>query len=650
MRGLSPFHHRAAVTDPRHFFGREREQDTVLARTAGASKPQCVSIVGSRRMGKSSLLRQLADVRGAELARAEPPMVSAYHDLEGSGSLDVARFFRTLHRRLEKALGARGAPVPAFASEDAAAAEEAFALRVEDLSDEGVRIVLYLDEFDTVTLNPRFDADLFGRLRYLASSFQLAYVTSSFAELTDLCHQQEIRQSPFFNVFSTMHLGLLDDLAAERLLVEESERAGARFSPDEIAFARELAGAHPFHLQQAANALWEQRGGRAAVLEAYLDDAAPHFRYALAHLSRRRARLLAACAAGEPVDAADPDCRFLVRRGLAVEAEGGVRPFAPAFAEWLRSQQDVLALLRTPVPRQGPLEDESTGTALRPAAAVEGQTLDSRYRLVRELGQGGFGVVFEAEDLLLERAVAIKLLRPDRAYGEHGKRLRERFLHEAQAASRISHPHVVALHDVREHESGWYVVMELFAGGSLRGLLQERGALPVLDALSLARQAAEGLAAAHALGIVHRDVKPDNMLVNEHGELKLVDFGLAFMTAEARLTTGGQVFMTPHYSSPEQVLGEAVDGRADVFSLGAVLQELLVGAPAFEGGSTSAILYRILNHTPPPPPPRLAALAPPVRDVVARCLAREPRDRFASCASLASELARLEALADGGAL
>jgi serine/threonine-protein kinase len=196
---------------------------------------------------------------------------------------------------------------------------------------------------------------------------------------------------------------------------------------------------------------------------------------------------------------------------------------------------------------------------------------------------------------------------------------------------------VVTVHDMGEHGGDLHVVMELFEGRSLRAILDERSRLPLEEAVPLLAQAASGLAAAHALGVVHRDVKPDNLLVDGAGRLKIVDFGLAFLAAQARITTDSKVAMTPRYCSPEQILGEPVDARSDVFSLGCVIYETLTGEYAFDGESVSAVFYRILYQT---PPPQVGTSALPARAaaLVSRCLARGPDSRPTSCDEVAREL------------
>jgi serine/threonine-protein kinase len=645
---VNPFHHRGPITDPAHFFGRSRELEAVLSRTAHASKPQCVSLVGTRRIGKSSLLRQIVDVRGPELAAQASPMVTVYESLEGAGNLTVDRFFSGLLRKVARQLRRLDVKAPAM-PEDATGGgpEQAFSDWMEELTDDGLRIVIFLDEFDVVTMNPAFDAGVFGRLRYLASSFSLAYVTSSYGQLADLCHRDEIRQSPFFNIFSTSFLGLMTADEAEEMLVVESERAGARFGADELQFLGELSGTHPVHLQQAASALWEAEdpSNGEGVRRAFLDEASPHFRYAVRHLSDVQRELLFSVARGGRIDPdRDGDAAFLLRRGLVRKVGDRCEPFSPTFGAWLGVQEETTA-------REAPraistfsgVDAGTSPTGGPPAHPRVGHVLEDRWELQREVGRGGFGVVFAAADRMLSRQVAVKVLRPDRSVGARSAQTRERFLREARTAARINHPNVLVVHDVREQAAGLFIVMELLPGRSLRDVLRERARLPVREALDVLAQAADGIAAAHALDIVHRDIKPENLVLDASGRIKVVDFGLAWLLGEARLSSESGELMTPRYSSPEQIEGGDVGTPSDVFSLSCVLFEALTGRRAFDGSTISEVLHRILHETPPDLDVDLPEPSAALRDLLTRGLARKAEDRPTDAAVFASELRRLAA-------
>jgi eukaryotic-like serine/threonine-protein kinase len=276
-----------------------------------------------------------------------------------------------------------------------------------------------------------------------------------------------------------------------------------------------------------------------------------------------------------------------------------------------------------------------------------GQTF-AHYRITARLGEGGMGVVYEAEDLRLPRRVALKFLPPGQL-DDHAAR--ERFEREARAASVLSHPHICVLHDVAEHEGQPFLVMERLQGASLRERLQG-GPLPVAQILRIGIQVADALDAAHAAGIVHRDIKPANVFLTERGDAKVLDFGVAqlrpaegasapseILTIE-RLTMPGATVGTIGYMSPEQVLGHVADPRSDLFSLGVVLYEMATGAMPFPGTSMGAVFDAIL-HKPPTSAVRLNPRMPvELERIVNRCLEKDPAKRWNSAAALRDALTR----------
>ena len=285
------------------------------------------------------------------------------------------------------------------------------------------------------------------------------------------------------------------------------------------------------------------------------------------------------------------------------------------------------------------------------------------YEVVALLGAGGMAEVYRAKDTRLGREVAIKVV--SESLGTDGTFV-ERFEREARLVGSVSHPNVVALHDVGVHDGKPYFVTELLQGQTLRTRLAD-GAVPLATALDWAMQMAEGLAAAHERGIVHRDLKPENVLLSRDRHIKLLDFGIAKVIASAQepaapangdahdlldetmasvnsKTGTGVVIGTPGYMSPEQVRGDPVDARTDLFSLGAVLYELLSGRRAFPGASPVESGYAILHHEPEPLP---ATVPPAVAQVVRRCLEKDPARRFQSARDLAFHLEALRAPASG---
>ncbi len=260
-----------------------------------------------------------------------------------------------------------------------------------------------------------------------------------------------------------------------------------------------------------------------------------------------------------------------------------------------------------------------------------------RYEIRAELGRGMMGVVYRAYDRDLGRDVALKVVRPA-VEDADAESYEKRFVNEARAAAGLSHPAIVVVHDVgRDPASGaLFMALELLRGRTVHAILGERGALPWPEALKLVERVAEGLHHAHEHGIVHRDVKPANIMVLDSGEPKIMDFGIAKVEA-SQLTAAGQLFGTPLYMSPEQAQARPVDTRSDLFSLGSVLYEILTGRRAFAADSVHAIVHRVVQDEPPPPSSVVAGIPEDVDRLVARCLAKDPERRYPSGRELAQD-------------
>ncbi|HQQ77014.1 MAG TPA: protein kinase [Thermoanaerobaculia bacterium] len=268
----------------------------------------------------------------------------------------------------------------------------------------------------------------------------------------------------------------------------------------------------------------------------------------------------------------------------------------------------------------------------------------SHYEVGELLGSGGMGDVYRATDLRLGRRVALKFLRP-LADAE----LRRRILHEAQAASSLDHPNICTIFEVDEVGEDVFIAMAFYEGETLDRILA-RGPLSPERALGLGAQAARGLAAAHEELIVHRDVKPANLMVTRGDTVKILDFGIARILGDPRATDHGTVVGTPAYMSPEQLRDEPVDPRTDVWSLGAVLYEMLTGTPPFRGGTVAAVVASILGAPPPPPSSLHPGVPYRADEVLARALAKDRRLRYERMEDLARDLLELRSALDSGAI
>lgn len=264
------------------------------------------------------------------------------------------------------------------------------------------------------------------------------------------------------------------------------------------------------------------------------------------------------------------------------------------------------------------------------------------YRLENEIGRGGMAVVYRAKDLRLDRTVALKLLAPELARNDT---FRQRFTHESRVAAAIDHPHIVPVFEAGETEGILYIAMRYVAGQDLRALLDRKGPLPFATAGRIAAQVASALDAAHAHDLVHRDVKPGNILVAEgtdsdHPEhVYLTDFGLTKKSLSLTgFTSVGQFVGTLDYVAPEQISGRPVDGRCDVYSFACVVYETLAGAPPFQRDDDMALLWAHQFDPPPPLTSRRAGLPAAVDGVLAKALAKSPDDRYGSCLQFVASL------------
>ena len=267
--------------------------------------------------------------------------------------------------------------------------------------------------------------------------------------------------------------------------------------------------------------------------------------------------------------------------------------------------------------------------------------LDGRYRVIRKLGTGGMANVYLAEDQELGRRVAIKLLDERHAQDEQ---FVERFRREAESAAGLSHPNVVSIYDRGEAEGTYYIAMEYLEGKTLKELLVSRGPTPVRVAIDYTRQILSALEFAHRAGIVHRDIKPHNVVVAPDGRLKVTDFGIA-RSGSSQMTEAGSIIGTAQYLSPEQAQGKPVHPSSDLYSVGVVLYEMLTGAVPFTGETALEIAMKHLNTVPEPPstkrPPGIGEVPHELDSVVLRALAKDPADRYESAREMDADLARV---------
>ncbi|HEX7572358.1 MAG TPA: serine/threonine-protein kinase, partial [Bacteroidota bacterium] len=269
----------------------------------------------------------------------------------------------------------------------------------------------------------------------------------------------------------------------------------------------------------------------------------------------------------------------------------------------------------------------------------------AHYLVGEKLGEGGMGIVYMGTDTRLKRPVALKFL--TRALPSEAKE-RKRFLREARAASSVNHPNVCVIHAIEEVEGEEFIVMEFVEGVTLRKWAhhkrdaQRSKLLPLKDTLAVVNQVAEGLDAAHKKGIVHRDVKPENVMIRADGRAKIMDFGLAKLAGESKLTRTGATVGTVAYMSPEQVQGGEIDAQSDIYSLGVLLYELLAGRTPFIADHVMGMMYAIVNTDPEPIQQVRPGLDPEIAAVVMRCLAKVKKERYATMSEVIRDISGYE--------
>lgn len=261
--------------------------------------------------------------------------------------------------------------------------------------------------------------------------------------------------------------------------------------------------------------------------------------------------------------------------------------------------------------------------------------LESRYQILKELGRGGMGIVFQAQDKQLNEQVAIKILSP--MVSSDADAL-ERLKREVSAARRITHPNIIRIHDISEMNGLQYVSMEYFHGTTLKDYIRQNAPLSINQAQNIAAQICDGLDAAHKQGIIHRDLKAQNIIVNSLNQIKIIDFGLAHTSHLQGLTATGLIMGTPEYMAPEQVAGRKVDERADIYSLGIILYELFTGKVPFSGDSAIAVGFKQMKEEAPKPRTMNPAIPQSVEAVIMKALEKDPYRRYQTALEVRNEL------------
>jgi serine/threonine protein kinase len=284
--------------------------------------------------------------------------------------------------------------------------------------------------------------------------------------------------------------------------------------------------------------------------------------------------------------------------------------------------------------------DSHTKTVQIPAKEIErGTTIADRYEVMEELGRGGMGNVYRVVDKKINEEMALKLLHPVIAAEE---KTIERFKNELKLARKITHKNVCRMYDLNEEEGTPYITMEYVRGEDLKSMIRMTGQLSVRRALSIAKQICEGLAEAHRIGVLHRDLKPRNIMVDKEGNARIMDFGIARSLKAEGITGDGIMVGTPEYMSPEQVKGEETDERSDIYSLGIILFEMLTGKIPFDGDTSLTIAFKQRTEEPPDPLDFNTQIPEELSTVILKCMEKEKKKRYQNSREVFSELDQIE--------
>ncbi len=628
----NPYVSRGPVRQPEMFYDRDHALNDISAFLRGN---QSISVVGPRKIGKTSLLFHLLRREVQARLGLETDYLFVYLDCEVLGNSRADEVFGQFAADMASALDERS--LPAEAALAAAAAKPtrlSFEAAVRQLNRRGLRVVLILDEFERLSANSNLDLNFFNALRSAAGRYQLAYLTASAQPLIALTYSgrsQDVLSSPFFNIFAPLFLGLMPEAEARRLIREPAARAGAAFSTETEDFIWRLAGGYPLALQIACYHAMDHPDDVDTVERKTMQELSAHFEYYWRNLSAPEQSALRHLPEAAEREGGDAVLRGVLRdleqKCLLVSAGGQYRYPTRAWELFMSARAPALAAVT------------------RDTGSLSGLVI-GHYEVQESIGRGGMAEVYRGRHLRLGRTVAIKVL-PASLASEAD--FRERFEREARAIAALKHPNIVQVFDFGDFEGMHYMVMEYVAGKDLARRLLDAPRLPLVQAVRMMEGVASALDYAHAQGLVHRDVKPSNVLLeplgifSEAGDEQvraiLTDFGIAKIVAGGGRSTTGGAMGTLDYMAPEQVrASEQIDGRADLYALGVMMYEMVAGRLPFAGDSPGQIMLAHLQK--PAPDPRTFAPDLPQSAALAllKALAKDPEDRFLHAGDLIAAL------------
>jgi tRNA A-37 threonylcarbamoyl transferase component Bud32 len=667
---------------PSHFIGREREVQIIFDQITSHALGS-IAICGDRRVGKTSLLQYVChpDVL-QEWGLSQDRYLFLFLDSQSISEFTPSRFWQRL---LTLLLREGKGNLPPGMIEGILAREEIghtdFEIVLDEISRRGQVLVLLLDEFEWVIRTDDNEAttrDFLSALRALMNRTPkaLVLVVATCRELHELCRPIKFIGSPFDNEFSFRRLRPFTRREIDQLLDNALEGTGIEFTSEERDYICSLAGPHPLLIQLASSTLLEFRmqglettHNSESIRTEFEELARYHLSQIWENCSREEQMLLTVLALkrlGECEEGKWPHngtaferifnrhertLRDLLKRGLIAQVKKTTAVCPVTFESWVlreirNADEEEFTkrekLLFDLLPRD---EAEQVTNVMRWISDREDVRLGrtdwkriGRYEIIEELGRGAMSIVYKARDPHIARVVTLKIMRLD--WEVRSEKSKRRFRHEAMSAGQLTHPNIVAVYDAGEYRGEPFIVMEYLEGPPLAKVLNNLAPLPLERAVDIALQISDALDYAHQRGVIHRDVNPSNIILLENGQVKVTDFGLAKLVSDSLpdASQSGVFHGTLDYASPEQILGQEVDGRSDIFSLGVVLYEMLIGERPFRGKNITAVILRLLSEEPLPLTVLGPHLPPELKDILSKAMAKDVTQRYQTCAELGQDL------------
>lgn len=665
---------------PSHFIGREREVQIVFDQITNQALGS-IAICGDRRIGKTSLLQYVGHPGVLqEWGLPQDKYLFLFLDSQSVSEFTPSRFWQRL---LTLLLRERKEDLLPEMIEGILAREEIghtdFEMVLDEISRRGQVLVLLLDEFEWVIRtdegNEPITRDFLSGLRALMNRTPkaLVLVVATCRELHELCRPIKFIGSPFDNEFTLRRLRPFTRREIDQLLDNALGETGIEFTAAERDYICSLAGGHPFLIQLAGSTLLEFRmqsletTPNSELIRTEFEELA---RYHLSQLwencSREEQMLLTVLAlkrCGECEESNAFERIFnrhertlvdLLKRGLIAPMKKAIAVCPVTFESWVVKEMQSAdeegfaqreTLMFDLLPRD---EAEQVTNVMRQISDRMDVRLGrtdwkriGRYEIIEELGRGAMSIVYKARDPNIGRVVTLKVMRLD--WDVRSRKSKKRFQREAMSAGQLTHPNIVAVHDADEDRGQPFIVMEYLAGPTLAEVLEVLAPLSLERAVDIALQIGDALDHAHQHGVIHRDVNPSNIIMQQNGQVKVTDFGLAKLasTASSNTSQPGAFHGTLEYAAPEQILGQEIDGRSDIFSLGVIIYEMLTGERPFQGKNITSVILCLLNEEPLPLTALGPHLPPEVKDILAKAMAKDVTQRYQTCAELGQDLQKM---------